>query len=136
MRFPIWRASALAALLVASCATGGVIAQGRPPVPSKAAEVDQEPAGVPIYFRGQEIGRILTSNGSFTPQERAHGVETRLNHEILQVGVRSDEVTVVHDATASRILGADRLLVLVTDADAQAAGRDRREMTEELGRRL
>jgi small-conductance mechanosensitive channel len=136
MRFPIWRASALAALLVASFPTGDVFAQSRSAAPSKAAEADQEPAGAPIYFRGQEIGSVLVGNGSFTPEERAHAAETRLNHEILEVGVRSDELTIVHDATASRILGADRLLVLVTDADAKAAGRDRREMTEELAQRL
>ena len=69
---------------------------------------------------------MLVANGSFTPEERALGVETRLNHEILEVGVHSDQVTVVHDETASRVLGDGRLLVLVTEADAHAAGRDHR----------
>ena len=85
---------------------------------------------------GEEIGRVLVGNGSFKPEERALGIETRLNHEILEVGVHSDQVTVVHDAAASRILGDDRLLLLVTEADARAVGRDRREYTEALGRRL
>src|SRR5262245_30031090 len=138
MRFPTWyRAVILTAVLVTAGA-GATAAQQRPEpsAPPRVSEADQGPTGVPIYFRGVEIGRVFVSNGSFTPEERAHGVETRLNHEILEVGVRSDEVTVVHDTTASRILGAGRLLVLVTDADAQAVGRDRRALTEELAQTM
>jgi small-conductance mechanosensitive channel len=132
MRFPVWHLAVLAALLVvaAPCA-----AEPQSP-PSTASETDLAPSGVPIYFRGEEIGRVLVGNGSFTPKERALGVETRLNHEILEVGVHSDQVTVVHDETASRVLGEGRLLVLVTDADAHAIGRDRRAYTEEVGQRL
>jgi small-conductance mechanosensitive channel len=134
MRFHIWRHAFLAALLV--LATGAPCAASPPPPPAppaNASDADQGPTGFPIYFRGEEIGRVLVANGSFTPEERALGVETRLNHEILEVGVHSEQVTVVHDETASRILGDGRLLVLVTEADAHAAGRDRHEYAEQLG---
>lgn len=136
MRRLPWRRAVLVVLLVATAAGSAAARQATPPPPPKAAEADQEPSGVPIYFRGAEIGRVQVSNGSFTPEERAAGVETRLNHEILQLGVRSDQVTVEHDQTASRVLGDGRLLLLITDADARAAGRDRREYTEALGVRL
>jgi small-conductance mechanosensitive channel len=128
------RAAVFAALLALSA--GIADAQQRPVPPTDTSQIDQEPSGAPIYFRGQEIGRILVPNGGFTPEERAHGVETRLNDEILKIGVRSDQVTVVHSETASRVLGDGRLLILVTDADAKAAGRDRREYTEALGQTL
>ena len=133
MRFPIWRYAVLAALLVvATSALCAASPQPPPEPPSNASDADQGPTGFPIYFRGEEIGRVLVANGSFTPEERALGVETRLNHEILGVGVHSDQVTVVHDETASRVLGDGRLLILVTEPDARAAGRDRREYAEDL----
>jgi small-conductance mechanosensitive channel len=137
MRVPIWRHAVLAALLV--LAAGAPLAaapQSPPATPSNASEPDLGPTGFPIYFRGEELGRVLVANGSFTPEERAHGGETRLNHEILAVGVHSDQVTVVHDETTSRVLGDGRLLVLVTEADAHAIGRDRHEYTEEIAQRL
>jgi small-conductance mechanosensitive channel len=136
MRFPIWRPVLLALLLASAGADLAAAQQSSPASSSNAVDPDLAPVGAPIYFRGEEIGRVLVGNGSFKPEERALGIETRLNHEILEVGVHSDQVTVVHDATASRILGDDRLLLLVTDADARAAGRDRREYTEALERRL
>ena len=136
MRFAIWRHAVLAALLVVATGALCTAAPQSPPAPPNASDADQGPTGFPIYFRGEEIGRVLVANGSFTPEERALGVETRLNHEILEVGVHSEQVTVVHDETASRVLGDGRLLILVTEADAQAIGRDRREYAEGLGRLL
>lgn len=130
-----YRAIMLALLLVASWGHDAAARQ-HPRSTEDASQVDQEPAGAPIYFRGQEIGRVLVANGGFTPEERARGVETRLNHEILEVGVRSDQVTVEHGETASRVLGDGRLLMLITDADAKAAGRDRREYTEAIGQKF
>src|SRR5262245_49944182 len=99
-------------LILGPCAAMAQAPSARGPG-GQAAEPAEQPTGVPIYFRGQEIGRVLVGNGSFTPQERAAGVETRLNQEIRQRGVHADEVTVVDDVTASRILGDGRLLVLV-----------------------
>jgi small-conductance mechanosensitive channel len=136
MRVPIWRHALLAALLVVAAGAPLVAEPQSAPAPTNGSDPDQGPTGFPIYFRGEEIGRVLVANGSFTPEERALGVETRLNHEILEVGVHSDQVTVVHDETASRVVGDGRLLVLVTEADARAAGRDRHEYAEELGQLL
>jgi small-conductance mechanosensitive channel len=136
MRFRLWRSVLFSALLV-GLGSWNAYAQSQQPQPAHdVAEADEEPVGAPIYFRGQEIGRVRVANGGFTAEERAHGVETRLNHEILDIGVQSDQVTVVHDTSASRILGDGRLLLLVTDVDAQAVGRDRRAYAEELGQRM
>ena len=86
-------ATVLAALILVSSGSVAAARQPRPLLPADAAQADQEPTGAPVYFRGALIGRVMVANGSFTPEERAHGVETRLNHEILEVGVRSDQVT-------------------------------------------
>src|SRR4029079_14887108 len=96
MRFPTWRHAALAALLVVATAVVCAASPQPPAPPSNPADADQAPTGAPIYFRGQEVGRVLVPNGSFTPEERALGVETRLNHEILAVGVHSHHVAVGH----------------------------------------
>ena len=90
MRVPIWRHAVLTALLVVATGALCTAAPQSPPAPSNASDADQGPTGFPIYFRGEEIGRVLVANGSFTPEERALGVETRLNHEILEVGVHSE----------------------------------------------
>ncbi len=108
-----------------------------PPAATVAGSPDQvPPEGVPVVYRGRELFRIYVGIGPYTAQERAELSADRLDRLVRDLRFRPELVRVEHGPTSSDFIFLDQVLGTVTDADARAAGRPRREYAEALLARL
>jgi len=106
-----------------------------PPEPQEPASQEttplaSQPEGVPIVFQGRVILRVREPLGAMSAADRA-----RLGQERLERLVRSNvppaSLTVRHLETQSEMYAGERLVAVITDADAAAVGRARTELAEE-----
>ena len=111
--------------------TIGAVAPGGAPAPQPAPE-----GGVPVIYRGQEIVRIHHGLGSLGPVERARLASERLNQFVRDPSFDPTRVTLRHGETFSELVYDDRVLGVITDEDAQAAGRPRLEFARRVRDRL
>jgi small-conductance mechanosensitive channel len=93
-------------------------------------QAEPEVPGVPVVYRGKELFRIRTAIGPFSPEERARSASARIDELVGDTTVQPADLTLVHEATTSRVLLRGRVVGLVTDEDAAAAGLPRRETAE------
>ncbi len=132
MRARIPQAIAPAGFVLLSCVlTIGVFAQAGAPATQPAPE-----GGVPVIYRGQEIVRIHRGLGSLGPVERARLASERLNQFVRDPSFDPTRVTLKHSETFSELVYDDRVLGVITDDDAQAAGRPRPEFARQVRDRL
>ena len=111
--------------------TVSAFAQSGAPATQPAPE-----AGVPIIYRGQEIVRIYRGVGGIGPAERARIASERLNQFVRDPSFDPTRVTVTHRETVSELVYDDRVLGVITDDDAQAAGQPRAELAQQVRDRL
>ncbi len=102
--------------------------------PSDATPVAEQ--GVPVVVNGRELFRLQTRVGSLTPTERAAAVAEHIGRLANNPFVGAVTLTVVDldnstDVVASSEGGGDQVVVTVSEADAAAVGRDRRELAQE-----
>ena len=90
----------------------------------------RKPAGgaVPVIFENKALFTLSTPVGSFSPADRAKAVAERLNSLSRDPLAHIGRLAVVDGDTASDIVAGDTVIMSVTDADAKAAGRDRKEL--------
>ena len=132
MRTRIPQAIAPAGLVLLWCVlTMSAFAQGGAPAAQPAPE-----DGVPVIYRGQEIVRIYRGLGSLGPVERARLASERLNQFVRDPSFDPTRVTLRHGETFSELIYDDRVLGVITDEDAQAAGRPRPEFARQVRDRL
>jgi small-conductance mechanosensitive channel len=132
LRARIPPAIALAGLVLLSCVlTVGAFAQG-----GTSATQPTPEGGVPLIYRGQEIVRIYRGLGSLGPVERARLASERLDQFVRDPSFDPTRVTVRHSETFSELIYDDRVLGVITDEDAQAAGRPRPEFARQVRDRL
>jgi len=106
---------------------------GAPVAPAPASEAvvaEPEVLGVPVIYRGQELWRVRAPLGPFSAEDRANTVAGRLDQLVQDSSMRPDDLTLEHGASASRIVLRGRVLGVITDEDAAAAGLPRREFAE------
>ena len=101
-----------------------------PPAPSAQAP-DQLPPGVPVMFRGQQVGTIYLPFGPFSAEDRARLASTRLEELVRDQAVSADEITVVHLPTTSEIRYHDRVIWVITAEDARLRGFELRQGAEQ-----
>ena len=101
-----------------------------PTVPSETVQAEPDLPSVPVIYRGHEIWRIRTPLGPFSAEDRARAAAARIEAVVNDASIQPDELTVIHGATASQIVLRDRVVGVMTDEDAAAAGLPRREMVE------
>ena len=93
-------------------------------------------AGVPIIYRGQEIVRLYRGMGGMAPAERARIASERLHQFVRDPSFDPTRVTVRHGETVSELVYDDRVLGVISDEDAQAVGRPRAEVAQQVRDRL
>ena len=93
-------------------------------------------AGVPIVYRGQEIVRIYHGMGGLGPAERARIASERLDQFVREPSFDPTRVTVTHRETVSELVYDDRVLGVISDEDARAAGWPRPELARQVRERL
>jgi small-conductance mechanosensitive channel len=98
------------------------------PLLTWAQQFQEVAANAPAEVKvgGRTVFTIQTSIGPFTPQERAKFASDRLYRVAHDLAASVDEIRAVHSETSSDVVLGDRVLFTVTDADARAAGKDRR----------
>ena len=106
------------------------VASTAPAAPVTAMHLMPVPEGVPVYYRGREVLRVYTPVGSLSPKERAEVAQQRLGQLVDDPDVIPSEIRIEHGDAVSEIWGGKRLIGLVTDAEAQAAGMDRHAYAE------
>ena len=89
------------------------------------------PAGVPVIYRGQELGRIYRAFGPYSPEERARTAVARIDWLVHEDSIGPGDLQVVHLPTSSEITVGDRVIWVVSDADAAARGLPREQVAEQ-----
>lgn len=90
----------------------------------------------PVVLGSETIFTIRTRIGSFSPEERARAISTRLE------GLAHDRLADIQTVTVQNvddfcdISFGDTLVMTVTDADARAAGTSRAELAQELAEKI
>lgn len=97
--------------------------------PSTNAPVAQTSA--PVLLGGKELFSITTGVFSYTPADRAQTISNRLLAVARDRQLTVDQITLDDHATSTDIILQDRVLMTVTDQDAEAAGRKRPQLAQE-----
>jgi hypothetical protein len=84
----------------------------------------QNPPGK-VVRDGRTLFTIQTSLGPFAPRERADHARARLANVTRDLTAAVDQISVVDQATTTGVVLGDRVLLALTDADAQSAGKSR-----------
>jgi small-conductance mechanosensitive channel len=87
-------------------------------------------------YRGQEIVRVYRGVGNLGPAERARLATARLDQFVRDASFDATRVTVRHGESFSELVYEDRVLAVITDEDALAAGRPRAEFAQQVRDRL
>ena len=109
------------------------------PVPERAttsSALTGVPEGVPVNFRGREVFRVYRPLGTLSPEERARIAEGRLDMLVSDYGILPEQIQVQHGEGASELWIGERLISLITDQEAEAAGTERRAYAEWVKTRL
>jgi small-conductance mechanosensitive channel len=111
------------------------LARQLPPGPSPDPEADRDPAA-PVMVGGEAILWITTGAGPYTPQFRADRIGQRLHHVIRDRSLSDPSVTVTEKEGSSELRAGSRLLMVVTQQDAQDLGAARAVVAQQYAREL
>ncbi|TWJ16547.1 mechanosensitive ion channel family protein [Geobacter argillaceus] len=120
-------ALALMFLILATCAPA--IAQ--PPVSPATPAAAKPPIGQ-VMLDGKPVFSIREKVLSFTPADRARAISGRLAKLAKDPLLSIDSFTAVDSETTTDIVAGDTVIMTVTDSDAKAEGKRRRELADEL----
>ena len=106
-------------------AAGTAPAASQPPAAAaKSAGDNKTPSqGVPIIYRGQEVGRVYRAYGPYSPEERARAAVERIDWLVRDDSIAPEDTRIVHFLLISAalatpgIVGEPRPFVLQTALD-------------------
>lgn len=124
----------LLAVVWFGCLSGpapAIEAETSPPSPSSAAD-----GGAPVTLAGETVFRIRTRLNGLSPQERAVVVERRLIELAATPFLNPEDLETVAYDDATEIVLAGRVITVVTEADAAAAGLSRPDLARRNAERI
>ena len=86
---------------------------------------------IPVVISGDTLFFISTSIGPFTPEQRVKELTGKIN-AIIQKGENPDSIKSSEFSGYTNILINNRILMSVTDADAEYSGKSRPDLTKEI----
>jgi small-conductance mechanosensitive channel len=89
------------------------------------------PSGAPVEIDGRPIFQVYASVGGVPPQERAANIENRILRLARKRTLQNDLIRIEERGAWTEILVGQEVLMVVTEADAQAVGRSRSQLGEE-----
>ncbi len=95
------------------------------PAPASTAAAPSKSAPAPVVLEGKTLFDIRVAVFSTTPQERAKGINERLEKLVKNRAIRTDSIQVVDDQGVSLIVAEGTQLLGVFDVDAAAEGTTR-----------
>ena len=110
-------------------------AQDQPAVSAPPIGLDIEPGrAVPVLLGGEPVVWITAGVGQYTPEARAARITGRLEEFVHDRSIRDPTVAVVSSGGASELRVQGRLLMVVTERDAQIMGVSRDGLAREVAR--
>ena len=100
------------------------------PMPTETP-TEESAGGVPsfaVVFRGEELFHLSAGLGKLTPARRAEEIARRLGDIAAGPPSAAKTVRAVERDDRTDVVAGDRLILSVTDADAQPTGRTRRQL--------
>ncbi len=101
-----------------------------PSVENASPETSQ-PAKAPVVADGKTLFYIETKTFSYTPEARAKGISERIQRLYRDPTINLDAIRVDDHEEATEIACKDMYIMAISNADAKAAGKDRRELARE-----
>ena len=87
--------------------------------------------GYPVILNDQILFKIQAPTGSFSPEERAETITTRLERFAEDNNLSIDSIKLEYNDTLSSIIAGDKILATLTEEDAEAARKPRQELGNE-----
>lgn len=87
--------------------------------------------GSPVILGDTTLFVIKQSVGSFSPQERSQAVTNRLEIIAQDTSISLENLKIIDETDTTNIVIGDKLLITITEKDAQAADTTRQEIAKE-----
>ncbi|MGK7940260.1 MAG: mechanosensitive ion channel family protein [Crocosphaera sp.] len=87
--------------------------------------------GYPIILNDQVLFKIQAPTGSFSAEERAETITTRLERFAENHNLSIDSIKLESNDTITSIIAEDKILATLTQEDANAARKERQELADE-----
>ncbi|MFN7943663.1 MAG: mechanosensitive ion channel family protein [Thermoanaerobaculia bacterium] len=136
-----FRALSAACLAAAGFATGsarglpgGAVSRPTEPPTAAPAELASIDRAVPVVLGGARLFDLDQPIGSFTVEERAAAVASRIEAIAEDAAFDPANLTVVRGRLSDDVFAGERPILSVTDVDATSAGRQRGELATEVAK--
>lgn len=126
--------SLFAAILV--LLAGLAAAAPKPAKPPETASRNAATESAPVMLEGRELFRIRERVLSLSPAERASAIQSRLQRVLDNPMVGRNPVSVQDDETGSYLSVGELVIMVVTDQDAVAAGKSRKDLAREYAGKI
>ena len=90
------------------------------------------PEGVPVMFRGRELGRVYRAVGLMSAEERARAAEERIASLVEDPTITPEDLRLVHGETTSEIFVDDRVVGVISGADAEVLSISREQYADQI----
>ena len=87
--------------------------------------------GYPVILNDQTLFKIQAPTGSFSPEERAETITTRLENFAEDNSLSIDSIKLESSDNITSIIAEDKILATLTEEDADAARKPRQELADE-----
>jgi len=135
-RKPSWSLGLAIPILCLAFSAGGSFALP-PPATAPAATVElqntplPEQNKAPVVLKGKTLFYVQERVYSFSPEERAKAISDRIRRLYEDSKIAIDSIHIEELESSSDIVTGDYTIMAVTDKDALAAGRSRKELAEQ-----
>ncbi|GFE60692.1 mechanosensitive ion channel family protein [Geobacter sp. AOG2] len=119
-------------VLVGTCA----FADSKPTTNKPVVPVTAQLPEGQVVLDGKTIFNIKERVLSFTPADRARAISGRLANILKDPLFRTDSITTIDGEATTDILVGDTVLMSVTESDSKAEGKPRKELAEDLVRKI
>jgi len=96
----------------------------------------RQTTGAPVILDNRPLFSIATGVLSFTPVDRAAAISKRLLAVAQDRLLSVDQITLAEHETSTDVVLQDRLLLTVTEQDANVAGKSRQQLAQDLAERI
>jgi len=117
--------------LLALLISNGPLHAAPPPTNAPVAQTS-----APVLLDGKELFSITTGVFSYTPADRAQTISNRLLAVARDRQLTVDQITLDDHTTSTDIVLQDRVLMTVTDQDAEADGRKRPQLAQHYAEQI
>ncbi len=94
-------------------------------------KVEVQSNGSAVILDGEELFLIQARTGSFSPEERAQAVQSRLESIAKDLSTSGDEIKIDEQEQLTSIVAGERLIITITPEDARLRDLSAQKLAEE-----